>query len=551
MNPSIAANPPEVNELTVGDLMARIVPTYIDQKVPRWPADVFAVAGLILKSSGAYADIVRDWPPNGTALDPWNKQVRSVANRWRVGWRHSVPGRVTFLWKAIISAADIPIARLRTRRIVVDSLLELIALADEACRGVGFVGTGDFSVEASTRLEKASSLSLLADPSWLRVLPKTHNARDGLTFRSLTHHLALWINSEVDARWKHYPFPSIGDHLNMLLLPWPLFIHPRAFSEARKMGSKLPPRNELFTYDVPAAIDIAKIQKIADVASSLVGPVHAMVLPELSMQESEFQRLRDAFPGTLLIAGVGTPALHGFGSNKVAIAPSARYGATHLQCKHHRWRVDSRQFTNYGLKHTFKRDGSWLEAIDLPTRSCTFFNVNDWLTFSVLICEDLARQDPVAELVRTVGPSLVIALLMDGPQLTDRWSARYATVLAEDPRSSVLTLTSAGMVDLSNAQFGGMSPRSIALWRDATSSSPRQIHLQEGAEGVILRLGSQMVTEWTADGRDNVESTGYVTLDGIVQVTPSLGANPVARATSSKRGAVVKSKRGSGLRKGK
>jgi hypothetical protein len=30
-----------------------------------------------------------------------------------------------------------------------------------------------------------------------------------------------------------------------------------------------------------------------------------------------------------------------------------------------------------------------------------------------LICEDLARPDPVAEIVRTVGPNLVIALLME------------------------------------------------------------------------------------------------------------------------------------------
>jgi len=33
-----------------------------------------------------------------------------------------------------------------------------------------------------------------------------------------------------------------------------------------------------------------------------------------------------------------------------------------------------------------------------------------------LVCEDLARPDPVANIVRAVGPNLVIALLMDGPQ---------------------------------------------------------------------------------------------------------------------------------------
>jgi len=53
---------------------------------------------------------------------------------------------------------------------------------------------------------------------------------------------------------------------------------------------------------------------------------------------------------------------------------------------------------------------------------------------TVLICEDLARLDPVNDLVRAVGPNLVMSLLMDGPQLTTRWPARYATVLADDSR---------------------------------------------------------------------------------------------------------------------
>ena len=50
---------------------------------------------------------------------------------------------------------------------------------------------------------------------------------------------------------------------------------------------------------------------------------------------------------------------------------------------------------------------------------------NSW---AVLICEDLARQEPAAELIRAVGSNLVIALLMDGPQLNNRWPARYAAV---------------------------------------------------------------------------------------------------------------------------
>lgn len=84
----------------------------------------------------------------------------------------------------------------------------------------------------------------------------------------------------------------------------------------------------------------------------------------------------------------------------------------------------------------------------------------------------MARQDPAADLIRAVGPNLLIALLMDGPQLKDRWAARYASVLAEDPGSSVLTLTRLGMARRSRPFLRTTGRRAepsqvIALWRDA------------------------------------------------------------------------------------
>jgi hypothetical protein len=53
-------------------------------------------------------------------------------------------------------------------------------------------------------------------------------------------------------------------------------------------------------------------------------------------------------------------------------------------------------------------------------------------------CEDLASLDEWAELVRSAGPSLVVALLLDGPQLAARWPCRYSSVLVDDPGSAVL-----------------------------------------------------------------------------------------------------------------
>ena len=155
----------------------------------------------------------------------------------------------------------------------------------------------------------------------------------------------------------------------------------------------------------------------------------------------------------------------------------------------------------------------WWEHTKIEPRKLAFFSLNDWLTFSVLICEDLARQDPVARVVRTVGPNLVIALLMDGPQLKARWPARYATVLAEDPGSSVLTITSVGMAERSRPP-GTMVSRAVALWKDAQSVT-REIELPAGSGSLLLTLIPHWAREWAADGRSNFRDASFPVLAGV------------------------------------
>jgi hypothetical protein len=124
------------------------------------------------------------------------------------------------------------------------------------------------------------------------------------------------------------------------------------------------------------------------------------------------------------------------------------------------------------------------------------------MTWSVLICEDLARQDPAADLIRAVGPNLLIALLMDGPQLRGRWPSRYASVLAEDPGTSVLTLTSLGMAERSRPIFQetgqrAESIRAIALWRDVESGE-HEITLDAGDNACVLSLVCRTKHEFSA-----------------------------------------------------
>jgi hypothetical protein len=122
------------------------------------------------------------------------------------------------------------------------------------------------------------------------------------------------------------------------------------------------------------------------------------------------------------------------------------------------------------------------------------------------------------DVVRAVGPNLVIALLMDGPQLRGRWPGRYAMSLADDPGSSVLSVTSIGMSDLSRPQdlsTGAMRNRVIALWKDAKSLSPVEIELPQGSDGIVLSISERYLEEWTADGRSDRKASGYPALTGI------------------------------------
>jgi hypothetical protein len=110
----------------------------------------------------------------------------------------------------------------------------------------------------------------------------------------------------------------------------------------------------------------------------------------------------------------------------------------------------------------------------------------------------------VAEIIRAVGPTVVIALLLDGPQLSSRWAARYASVLADDPGSAVLTLTSFGMVERSRPHGRDFS-RVIALWKDP-SRGTREISLEAGAQGVLLTTCGERATPRSADGRGPVDN---------------------------------------------
>ncbi|MFL6095821.1 MAG: hypothetical protein ACJ71Y_10275, partial [Blastococcus sp.] len=156
------------------------------------------------------------------------------------------------------------------------------------------------------------------------------------------------------------------------------------------------------------------------------------------------------------------------------------------------------------------------EAMEVPRRSLQFVELSEGLTVVAVVCEDLARLDEVAELLRDVGPSVVVTILLDGPQLASRWTARYASVLADDPGTAVLTLTASGMVQRSRPI--GTPPSSVvALWKDPTRGL-REISLDPGADGVVMSVAHTRARRRCADGRTPVDNATGLVVAGVHQV---------------------------------
>ncbi len=313
--------------------------------------------------------------------------------------------------------------------------------------------------------------------------------QNGLTIRSFSRNLALCTGEEIRPEWIIVPSPTAAElnerSFNLLLLPWPQAVKPSQFKAvptiSSEPGQRVPPGFRFFGYDPKAdQLPLDAVLSVMHKARDLVGTISGVVLPELAVPLGEHGALRDVILGqnAFLIAGVAkqpvTPAEPG--ENVVYFSvPSALGAVDYEQSKHHRWKLDKSQIIQYGLGSILDPDKIWWEHIRIGRRKVNFVAINEWLTLSVLICEDLARPDPVGDMVRSVGPNLVVALLMDGPQLTSRWSSRYATILADDPGSSVLSITSHGMTKLCRPPHVTPRPHVIALWKDAKSGAPIEI----------------------------------------------------------------------------
>ena len=500
-----------------------------------WPPDVFALANVMLARSEAFRfalSPIEEWPPEG--YPDWGRMVVEGGLGWGAWVEHRrspPPELVAQEWAALKERSDLPLEDLAQGldwRVCV-ALLTLHAMADEACAGLGVaLDTSDavasvYRARGRELLVRKGSIARV-DPRLLRVLPKVCTPPTG---RAAFSRYACVQGPGIEACWHKMPTRHRGTDLSseyatLLLLPWPLEVNASDFRPIE--GSVQRPSKDPFGFFefAPAhGLDFDLLDRVLVAARREAGSVDVVCLPESAVEEGEIDELEALLYDRGVIAlwaGVRQqspkPGRAPHNWLHLGLNPRLVKGGSlptqpgppwfHIrQRKHHRWSLDEAQIYQYHLGGVLHPHVRWWESMEVPRRSIQFVEVAE-LTLVSLVCEDLAQNDDVAELIRPVGPTFVFTVLLDGPQLNSRWAARYASVLADDPGSAVMTLTSYGMVQRSRPGGREASPV-IALWKDP-SRGVREIPLEDGAHAVLLTVCMDRATRRSADGRVPVDN---------------------------------------------
>lgn len=106
---------------------------------PIWPPDLFAVIGTIIDRSGCYTEA----RPDRSNLQ-WHEGFIESIIATAASWSASMvlpPDDVQNLWRHVVSNFGmLPLSEVCKEQEVVDYLLGLFAIADEACAGMGSPG---------------------------------------------------------------------------------------------------------------------------------------------------------------------------------------------------------------------------------------------------------------------------------------------------------------------------------------------------------------------------------------------------------------------------
>ncbi|PCJ74505.1 MAG: hypothetical protein COA53_09020 [Rhodobacteraceae bacterium] len=533
---------------------------------PDFPPNLFAVVGHLCQISGAmgyYVPNPHDQEQNGTfVLSVKDKEeLEKTANDWNSDAKNPT-GTIDRLWADLLKMGnhDVRMEGSNTPQWW-PVAMKLLIIADSASKGLGrhvsasngegasrfnmFIATffdnneGQKKEAESFRdqsLRKPASVTTLVDMDVVCVLPKSRIAQVGCTLRNLTANLALLPpRGMVRCHWtqsREEPKPDNHSALDILLVPLPYKIFGRNFHEKHQKssitGKSVQNMPNWASFQINQGWLEDKEEKLVDFvmdllkeASKEVETINGIIFPEFSLNYNIFEKLCDRLVSKdygveFIVAGSSTNCKPEEGGANFVVTAVRRqlakpkntddqnYGfAITSRRKHHRWKLDQIQVSEYALASSLNPTTSaWWEDHHIAKRELYFHQFRQSSTFVSMICEDLARNDPCHEIIRSIGPNLLFALLMDGPQLKNRWSARYASSLADDPGCSVLTLTSFGLVDRLNSTKKYEENRSIALWKDETGQMIEIPMPKGGADcGVLISLCSKDVFDQTIDGR--------------------------------------------------
>lgn len=421
------------------------------------------------------------------------------------------------------------------------AVLTLHSLSDETCAGFGTPSANNWVTKPEHKAVQCMANMLLAHTGTLsrlplyvaRVLPKLRTPNVGMTLRSLSHHLTVH-QTEVDIRWRSMPWVNIDENtLNILIVPWPYKIEPSSFrpsSHATQRNSSEATRYFHYT-GVEKEFKPKDLLDMIKEAERSVSRVHVIVFPEQSITKKNLNTLLDVLANNqsrdrmpMVVAGVRSDHEADFGglSENSVILSTFFAGKWYQmeQYKHHRWKLDASQIKQYNLGGVLTSTKDWWEGIKLSSRRLSVLAPNNWMALCPLICEDLARLDPVSDLIRGIGPTLLIALLLDGPQVKPRWPGRYASIMADDPGSSVLTVSALGLTERAKRVISSEkedTSRVVALWKDSIGgyqeiSAPKA--LDDESAAVVLTVTATWREEFTADGRGDGTSAAVFEFQG-------------------------------------
>lgn len=498
-----------------------------------WPPNVYIILAGLLEKKGGYRLLI-----SGIEGVHWTKQdVKDsllIAESWKnilsTSFSRIKQARtddVVLALQTVFSFANLQrnVTELIADEKFILEVLRLIVAADEAFapdlfktaeKGCLF----NLVMEQIKVTQGATDYQLsFSDKHVGAVHVKSTVCQSGVSLNSITHNMA-YIKPEINLKIiDRDEGPIEKDVLNILILPWPLNVPRESFTPINNGHQMLEMENDFgfFSYEPHEKIELNDILTTTREAYEVMGNIDLIVLPECALEQISAQDLAEkiildskqhGYNCPAFISGTYEVSKGAYGRNQLTmfVPPDTENEEIErakpdilVQNKHHRWFLDRPQLFNYKLGSLLSPARKWWEYIDVSDRSLITYRCHKQsVQISPLICEDLARQDPVAPAVRALGPTLIVALLLDGAQLKNRWPGRYASFLSEDPGSSVLTVSPLGMT-LRSDGTGFPPSRGVAFWSEP--GDYRELSLEKDKKAIVLTLEKRSLLQWTADGR--------------------------------------------------